>query len=291
MTAGAQRAVVKHLRQKHSLSERRSCRVAGATRSSVRYHARRAEARHLRERLRELASERPRFGYRRLHVLLGREGLAANHKLVWLVYREEGLVVRRRRRKRVASVQREPMPIPSRIDELWALDFVADRLVNGRAFRVLTIVDVLTKECVAIEVDTSLSGARVARVLERLARQGRKPAAIVLDNGPELTSKALDAFAYANGVRLRFIEPGRPVQNAFIESFNGKLRDECLSVHWFASLREAQIVIEAWRRDYNDVRPHSSLRWQTPAAFAAAVAGAMAPATATPPTPALPVAR
>jgi putative transposase len=144
---------------------------------------------------------------------------------------------------------------------------------------------------VAIEVDTSLSGVRVARVLERLARQGRKPAAIVLDNGPELTSKALDAFAYANGVRLRFIEPGRPVQNAFIESFNGKLRDECLSVHWFASLREAQIVIEAWRRDYNDVRPHSSLNWQTPAAFAAAVAGAMAPATATPPAPALPVAR
>ena len=279
MTVEARRSVVSHLQQDFGLSQRRSCRLSAAGRTSCRYVRTRREPVGVRERLRELASQRPRFGYRRLHVLLRREGQALNHKLVWRLYREEGLAVRRRRRKRVA-LPRQPLAAAAGHDELWAMDFVADRLADGRSIRALTIVDAFTKECPAIEVDTSLTGVRIVRVLERLAATGRKPQVIVADNGPELISQALDAWAYCHGVVLHHIEPGKPTQNAFIESFNGKLRDECLNQHWWYGLREAQLTIEAWRRDYNDVRPHESLRWQTPAAFAAAWAGGMPPAHA-----------
>ena len=259
------------------LSQRRSCRLAGWPRSSCRYTRRRTEPAGLRQRLIELAVARPRFGYPRLHVLLRREGHAVNRKLVWRLYREERLAVRKRKRKRVA-LPRQPLPKPTRPGECWSMDFVADRLASGRAFRTLTIVDDVTRECPALEVDTSLSGMRVAIVLERLWGQGRRPATIRIDNGPELTSQALDAWAWRRGVRLHFIEPGKPTQNAYIESFNGKLRDECLNANWFTSLREAQVLIEAWRRDYNTVRPHESLGWRTPAQAAATWAGAMAPA-------------
>jgi putative transposase len=269
--------VVEHLRADFGLSQRRSCRLAVAGRTACRYQRRRSEPAGLRERLRELAGQRPRFGYRRLHVLLLREGWRVNHKRVLRMYREEQLAVRRRARKRVA-VPRQPLAPPARPDACWAMDFVADRLADGRSLRALTIVDAYTKECVAIEVDTSLTGVRLARVLERLASAGRRPEVIVSDNGPELTSQALDAWAYGRGVRLHHIQPGKPTQNAYIESFNGKLRDECLNEHWWRSLREAQLTIEAWRRDYNTVRPHESLSWQTPAAFAAAWAGGAPPA-------------
>ena len=281
MTVEARKSVVEHLRQDFGLSQRKSCALTAAPRSSCRYVRRRAEPAGLRQRLIELAVARPRFGYPRLHVLLRREGHAVNRKLVWRLYREERLAVRRRRRKRVA-LPRKPLAAPSRRDECWSMDFVSDRLAGGRAIRTLTIIDDVTRECPALEVDTSLSGVRVAAVLERLWQQGRRPATIRVDNGPELTSQALDAWAYRRGVQLLFIEPGKPTQNAYIESFNGKLRDECLNANWFASLREAQVLIEAWRRDYNDVRPHESLGWKTPREAAAALGGAMAPPKADP---------
>ncbi len=220
-----------------------------------------------RERLRELAAERRRFGYRRLHVLLRREGWIVNHKRVYRLYRAEGLSVRKRCRKRVAR-ERCPMPALTGPNQRWALDFVADTLKGQRRIRMLTVVDAFTRESLAIEVDTSLSGVRVARVLDQvIARRGAAPQEIVLDNGPELTSKAMDAWAYERGVRLCFIEPGKPVQNAYIESFNGRLRDECLNEHWFQSLPHARGIIEEWRTDYNRDRPHSSLGYLSPEEF------------------------
>jgi len=285
VTVEARRAVVEHLQQEHGLSQRRSCRLSAAPRSSCRYVRRRAEPVGLRQRLIELAAQRPRFGYPRLAVLLRREGRAVNRKLVWRLYREEGLALRRRRKKRLA-VPRRPLPVPTRCDDTWSLDFIHDRLSSGRSFRTLTIVDDFTRECPALEVDTSLSGVRVVAVLERLWQQGRRPRRLRLDNGTELTSLALDGWAHRRGVELHFIDPGKPSQNGFIESFNGKLRDECLDMHVFASLREAQVLIEAWRRDYNTCRQNESLGWRTPSEYAAALGGAAAPpragCTATP---------
>jgi putative transposase len=248
-------------------SERRACGLVGLSRSSCRYQGSGRENEPLTERLRELAAERRRFGYRRLHVLLCREGWTVNHKRVYRIYRAEGLSVRRRCRKRVAR-ERCPMPQLTGPNQRWALDFVSDALSWGRKIRMLTVVDAFTRESLAIEVDTSLSGVRVARVLDRIVgERGQAPAEIVLDNGPELTSKALDQWAYERGVRLRFIEPGKPVQNAFIESFNGRLRDECLNEHWFLSLPDARRVVEDWRIDYNQHRPHSSLGNLAPEEF------------------------
>lgn len=177
----------------------------------------------------ELAAERPRFGYRRLHILLRREGIEVNHKKVQRLYREESLSIRRKKRKRVAQVPREPKPVPVRINERWSMDFTQDTLVSGRCFRTLNIVDDLSREALAIEVDRSIPGAYVGRVLDRLVAERKAPDLIVVDNGPEFTSRALDAWAYENGVRLHFIQPGKPVQNCFVESFNGKFRDECLN--------------------------------------------------------------
>lgn len=188
-----------------------------------------------------------------------------NHKRVYRLYRDEGLSVRRRGRKRVAREVRLPLPAPIGPNELWSLDFVSDALAWGRRIRLLCVIDAFTRESLAIEVDTSLSGQRVACVLDRvIAERDQAPVEIVLDNGPELTSKALDQWAYERGVHLRFIEPGKPVQNAFVESFNGRLRDECLNEHWFLTLADARRLIEDWRMDYNRTRPHSSLGNLTP---------------------------
>jgi putative transposase len=249
------------------LSERRACRLVTISASSLRYRCRRAVIPDLRDRLLALARERPRYGYRRLCLLLRREGYEVNHKRIHRLYRSEGLMVRRRLRKRIAAGKRVPLPAPFRANERWSLDFVSDQLADGRVFRTLNIVDDFTRECLAIEVDTSLTGLRVVRVLERLCTEHGRPRAVVMDNGPELTSKALDAWAYRNAIELRFIQPGKPYQNAYVESFNGKFRDECLSEHWFASLDEARRVIEEWREDYNQVRPHSSLGDLTPEEF------------------------
>lgn len=221
----------------------------------------------VRQRLRELAQERPRFGSPRLHVLLRREGLVQNHKRTERLYREEGLSLRKRRRKKRPSHLRVVMPVPDGADQNWAMDFVSDSLANGRRLRMLTIIDVWNRQCPHIEVDFSLTGARVARVLEQLRLQGRCPALIQVDNGPEFVSRALDAWAHRHGVRLQFIRPGKPVENAHIESFNGRLREECLNQHAFVSMDDARKRIEAWRTDYNSVRPHSALGQLAPDQF------------------------
>lgn len=202
-----------------------------------------------------------------------REGFKVNWKLVYRVYREEKLSLRVRKRRRIASLVRVPMDVPKRPNLRWSMDFVSDQLGStGRRFRCLTIVDDFTRECLAIEVDTSLPGDRVARVLDRLAFLRGLPQGIVIDNGPEFTGRALDTWAFARKVKLDHIRPGKPVENAFIERFNGRLRDECLNEHWFSTLKEAQVRIEAWRQDYNRNRPHSSLGDMTPEEFAKTVA-------------------
>ena len=227
----------------------------------------------LRERLKELAGQRRRFGYRRLHALLRREGWRVNHKAVHRIYVEEGLQVRQRKRKRLARVERQPMLVPQAPNQRWSMDFQHDLLATGQRLRTLNIVDDFSRECPAIEVDTSLPGARVVRVLERLAETRGLPTEIILDNGPEMIGKVLDQWAWRNGVRLHFIDPGKPTQNAFIESFNGRFRDECLNENWFLDLADARQIIEAWRIDYNSSRPHSALGYATPQEFAASHQG------------------
>jgi putative transposase len=267
VTPAARRRAVQQLREEYGVSERRACLVVGAGRSTVRYRGRDREDAALRRRLRELAAERRRFGYRRLHVLLRREGLGANHKRVYRLYRAEGLQVRRRARKRPAQ-GRGPVPVvaggPNR---RWSLDFLSDALAWGRRIRLLAVVDVYTREALAIEVDTSLPGLRVVQALERIVAERGAPEEILLDNGPELTSRVLDHRAYQRGVRLRVIDPGKPVQNAWVESFNGRLRDECLNESWFTGLADARRIVEAWRLDYNQRRPHSALGYRAPEEF------------------------
>ena len=268
MTAAQRRAAVQWIQARYGLSERRACRLVGIGRSTLRYRSRaRTDESSLRQRLRELAAERPRFGYRRLHVLLRREGVIVNHKRIERLYREEGLAVRRRTRKRVARNGRGRAAFPGRPNQQWGIDFVSDTLAWGRRIRLFTVVDVLTREVLAIEVDTSLPGGRVVRVLERLAVARGAPDEIVLDNGPELAGKAVDQWAYERGVWLRFIEPDKPVQNAFVESFQGRLRDECLDRHWFLGLTDARHTVEIWRQDYNQARPHSALGYRPPEEF------------------------
>ncbi|WP_407920188.1 IS3 family transposase [Geobacter pickeringii] len=264
----ARRHVVEYLRQSYSISERRACKLSCLDRSSFRYQPKPDKNTELRIRLRELAEQRRKFGSPRLHVLLQREGHQVNHKRIERLYREEGLSLRGKKRKKRLSHLRVVLDWPQQANEHWSMDFVSDSLWNGRRFRVLTIVDDLTKECPALEVDHSLPGLRVTRVLDRLASTRGLPKVITVDNGPEFISRAMDAWAYEKKVRLRFIQPGKPVQNAYIESFNGKLREECLNENVFIDLYDARKKIEAWRKDYNTFRPHSSLNNLTPEEFA-----------------------
>ncbi len=268
MKAASRREAARYLQTTYRISQHRAGLVIGISNSSLRYSSRRPPDEALRQRLRESAAERPRFGYERLTVMLRREGLVVNHKRVYRLYREEGLKLKKRRRSRSASVARVPLTAPLGAGERYSMDFMRDTLADGRVFRMLNVVDDYTRECLAIEVDTSLPGARVVRVLERLAEAGQVPRQIVLDNGSEFTSKAVDQWANKQGVQLRFIDPGKPMQNAYVESFNGKFRDECLNQHWFISLEEARTTIEDWRVDYNELRPHQSLAQRTPAEFA-----------------------
>jgi putative transposase len=256
------------LRQELTMSERRACRAIGFARSSCRREGKAIGKDEVVERLRVLAQERPRYGYRRLHVLLRREGIVVNHKRLWRLYRREGLAVRRKRRKRAAQGRKVMLAPAQKINERWSMDFVGDSLADGRTFRTLNIVDDFSREAPRIVVDQSLPGERIVRELDELVAEGGRPGMIVTDNGPEFAGKALDAWAYKHGVKLHFILPGKPVENAYVESFNGKFRDECLNEHWFTSLAHARDVIEQWRQDYNEVRPHSSLGNETPARFA-----------------------
>lgn len=264
----AKRQVATHLVVAVGLSQRRACRLLGLPLATCQYRPHGLDRGALRLRLVELAGERRRFGYRRLHVLLRREGYAVNHKLVYRLYREAGLQVRRRKRKRPAVARRAVRPVPTQPNECWSMDFMSDAIATGRAFRTLNVVDDCTRECLAIEVDTSLPGARVVRRLEELAACRGLPRTIVADNGPEFIAKALDTWAVRHGVHLHFIDPGTPTQNAFVESFNGKFRDECLNEHHFLSLADARRTIAAWRHDYNTARPHSALDNLTPQEFA-----------------------
>jgi putative transposase len=269
VTPEQRRTAVIHARQTAGISERRACRFTGFARSSQRYQTLRASDTPLRTRLRELATKKPRWGYRQLTRVLRRQpGPRINYKRVQRIYQQEGLQVRRRRRKHRATVPRTPMPVPTSANERWSMDFVRDTLGDGRAFRSLTIVDDCTRESPAIEVDFSLPGARVVAVLDRLKQSHGLPKAIVCDNGPEFAGAELDEWAYRNGVVLDFIDPGKPTQNAFVESFNGTFREECLNENWFVSLADAQQTIEAWRIEYNTERPHSRLRDCTPSEFA-----------------------
>lgn len=275
----AKREAVRVAREEGKLSERRACGLLRMHRGSYRYRRKERNDAALRGRLRELAAERPRFGYRRLHRMLCREkenGTAkwvVNHKRVYRLYREEGLAMRRRKRKRFRAEARVPLALPTRANQVWTMDFTRDSLASGRTFRTLNLMDGYTREAPRIEVDTSLPGLRVVRVLDGVAQERGVPEAIQVDNGPEFISRAVDQWAYAHGVALHFIEPGKPVQNAFIESFNGRFRDECLNQNWFVSLDDARRIIETWRVDYNTVRPHSALGYRTPAEFAAQISG------------------
>ena len=275
-----EREAVRVAGEESRLSERHACGLIGMHRGSWRYQPREPDDAELRVHLRELAGERVRFGYRRLWAMLRREKNAdgtrrwvVNHKRVHRIYREEGLAMRRKEAKRLRAIARAPQERPTGANQVWTMDFTKDRLASGRSFRTLNLMDGYTREALWIEVDTSLPSERVVRVLQWLKQSRGVPEVIQVDNGPEFISQAVDQWAFSNGVRLHFIEPGKPVQNAFIESFNGKFRDECLNQNWFLSLAEARLVIEAWRVDYNTARPHSSLGYRTPAEFAAEIGG------------------
>lgn len=264
VTPVAKREAAEYLQAHFPVSERCACRLVGVSRSTVRYRRRSRDDTSLVKRLRELARERPRFGYRRLHALLRREGEMVNHKRVYRLYRTAGLTVPQRKRKRVAAQRGQPARIGTRPNEHWSLDFMSDTLSTGRRLRTLSVLDTCTREALAIAVDTSLPSRAVTRLLDGILLARQRPERITLDNGPELTSIWFDQWAGQHGIELDYIEPGKPVQNAVMESFNGRFRDECLNSHWFTSLDDARYTIEAWRIDYNQERPHSSLGYRTP---------------------------
>jgi putative transposase len=264
--------LVRHAVDVHGMPQRRACGLFKIQRSTWYYRSRKDPEAPLRLQLRDLAMSRPRYGYRRLHVLLRRRGLVVNHKKVHRLYREEGLMVRRKTRRKIASQLRTVPPTPVRPNERWSMDFVADVLVDGRRFRTLNVLDMYTREAVAMEVAFSLPSAAVTRALDRaIAERGAQPEVITIDNGTEFTSRIFDNWAHARGIRLDFIRPGKPVENGYVESFNGKYRDECLSQSWFLGLEDARATIARWRIEYNEARPHSSLGNLAPAEYLSTV--------------------
>lgn len=246
------KASVEHIRQKFAFTERRVCRLLPVPVSSYRYTPRQLDG-GLRERLVSLAREKPRFGYRRLHVLLERQGEVVNHKRVYRIYREAGLILRRKKRKHCVRVS-TPLGVYTAANQEWALDFVHDVLAAGRSIRVLNVIDAYTRESLAMEVDTSFAGLRVTRVLDEIIAERGLPQSIRCDNGPELTSRHFLAWALDQKIDLVHIQPGKPMQNAYVESFNSRLREECLRINWFQNLFEARRIIAAWRRNYNEDR-------------------------------------
>lgn len=263
----SKKPVVRRLIEYHQLSERTACMLVGLSRTGYRYQARERDDHALRGRLKVLAAQYSRYGYLMLHGLLKAEGLVINKKRTYRLYTEEQLQVRTKKRKKLHR-PRLPMVIPTRANERWSMDFVSDQLSHGRRFRVLNIVDDYTKEMVGQLVSISITGQQVARFLDQLSEQRKLPNAITCDNGTEFTSKAMFFWSKKTTVKLAFIQPGKPTQNAFIESLNGKFRNECLNQHWFRSLDEAREEIDQWRNHYNNIRPHSSLGYIAPVEFA-----------------------
>ena len=268
MKPAKRRELVREVRQAYQLNELRACGLMRIKRWSNRYPSRRDPQTELRVRLRDLASVRIRYGYRRLTVLLRREGWRVNTKRVYRLYREEGLQVRAKKRSKRAAQARITLPEASFANQRWSMDFVSDRLVDGRWFRILTVVDQYTRECLCAYADRSQTGEKVSEQLERVIARRGAPESITSDNGSEFAGQAMDYWAHQTGVQLDFIRPGRPVENSYIESFNGRLRDECLNVEVFLNLADAQSKIERWKRDYNQQRPHSALADRTPDEFA-----------------------
>lgn len=260
----ARRAAVRHVKEAFGLSERSACRALGLARATHRYESRKESPDGLLARMREHATKRPRAGYRTLYRLLRREGIQVNHKRVYRLYRAEGLGLRVKRRKRLAASPRQAPAAVKWPGERWAMDFVSESTSDGHRFRILTLIDTCTRRAPDVVVERSIGGARVVRFLEQVAESWGYPKSITVDNGPEFVSNALDQWAHAHGVQLLFSRPGKPVDNAFIESFNGRLRDECLNTNWFYGLEHAREVIRAWLVDYNERRPHSSLAGLTP---------------------------
>ena len=277
MKPAARRLAAAHVRDAFGVSERRATRVIGMHRSTARYSARPDESGELRERMRRLAADCPRAGYRMMLDRLRWEGTPVNHKRVYRLYRDEGLQLPKRRRKYLRSVRRQPLSPAVGLNSRWSMDFMSDALADGRRFRVFNVIDDFSRECLAIEVGTSLPGMVVTRVLDRVAESRGLPDVIVVDNGPEFRGREMDAWACRRGVRLHFIDPGKPMQNAFVESFNDKFRYECLNAHYFVGLEDARRRIENWRREYNELRPHRSLGRIPPAAFARRAAALQAP--------------
>ena len=259
---------MRYLRKAYQASERHSCRLIRFGRTSNQYRRKGKDDRALIARLKELAGSRPRYGARRLHVLLRREGWLVNHKRIHRLYKELGLQLYTRRKKKLRSRARVPHELPKYINQRWSMDFVHDRVENGKRIRILAIMDLFSRECMSIIADHSMTAEKVVGGLEKLKKKGFLPDSITVDNGSEFASRKLDTWAWENKVQLDFIRPGKPIENAFIESFNGRLRDECLNAQVFNSLEDARLKLESWRMDYNTKRPHGSLGHLTPHEYA-----------------------
>lgn len=268
MTPDAKRKAVAHLMEVHQVSQRRACSALNVDQSMVQYRSRRADDTDLRNAIKRVSREQRRFGYRSIYVMVEREGYRVNHKKLRRIYREEKLQVRRRGGRKRALGTRKPMVLPDGPNQRWSLDFVSDAFTDGRRFHILAVVDDFTRENLALIADTSLSGLRVTRELNGIIAERGAPGTIVSDNGTEFTSMAILRWVQETGIDWHYIAPGKPTQNAFIESFNGKLRDECLNETLFSSLAEARETLETWQKDYNTQRPHSALGNLTPTEFA-----------------------
>lgn len=267
VTPASKKPVARHLIDEFKLSERVACQLAGVSRTAFRYRPKTRKDHALRDRLNALASQYPRYGYLMLHSLLKAEGLVVNRKHTYRLYTEESLQVRTKKRRKLTRA-RQPMVVPTTCNQRWSMDFVSDQLSNGRRFRILNVVDDYSRELVGQLVSVSICGQQVARFLNQLVEQRAKPHKIVCDNGTEFTSKAMFFWSKETRVELGFIQPGKPTQNAFVESLNGKFRNECLNLHWFRTMEEARYEITLWREHYNHVRPHSSLKYLPPVEYA-----------------------
>lgn len=266
----AKRRAIAAIRERFDLSVRQSCRILGLREATFHYRPKRSrDDQGLKSQILEVVEKKPRWGRPMVTWMLrARMGLKDNHKRVERLYRELGLQMHKRRKSRKVTRPKMLLPVPTRPNQIWAMDFVSDSLATGRRFRVLTIKDLFTHEALRLHVDFSITGERVAEVLDRIKITRSLPKGIVCDNGSEYVSKAMDQWAYRNQVELKFIQPGKPMQNGFIESFNGRLRDECLNQHWFETLEQAKQIIELWRIEYNTDRPNKALRNRTPEEFA-----------------------